>query len=274
MGVACTHTHTLSHAYTHTHTLSLSRLHTHTHTQWSSLHTYHTRCCLCTPGGSPSGDDGLAGLSPAMPSPQELDYIHTGLWKKLPVGQRLHVFFPWVPPTCPFEGSQEDMYHRLKACSWLTVPVRILQCTFGLVFSASGRAPINRLRTDYPLLSLTRAPGLLLWKIARVLWVCRCNVPIRSAALDHSAFLRVLYSEVSKWLEMPSLSLSQCICFYVVFKVGSRMATSRSYLVRRLCRLIRDPRPPHVTTGQCRRSGAETGPCGTSREGSGGNSCA
>ena len=100
------------------------------------------------------------------------------------------------------------MYHRLKACSWLTAPVRILQCTFGPVFVASGRAPISRLCTDYPLLSLTRAPGLLLWKIARVLWVYRCDVRIRGAVLDHSAFMRVLYPEVSKWLEMLSLSLS------------------------------------------------------------------
>ena len=34
------------------------------------------------------------------------------------------------------------------------------------------------------------------------------DVRIRGAALDHSAFMPVLYSEVSKWLEMPSLSLS------------------------------------------------------------------
>ena len=140
--------------------------------------------------------------------PQSLDFIHTGLWKKLPVGRRLHVFSPWVPPTRPFEGSQEDAYHRLKACSWLAVPVRILQCTFGLVFSATGHAPISRLCTDYPLLSLTRALGLLLRKIARGLWVYRCDVRIRGAPLDHSADMRVLYSEVSKWLEMPSLSLS------------------------------------------------------------------
>ena len=92
--------------------------------------------------------------------PQDLDFIHTGLWKKLPVGQRLHTFSPWVPPTYPVEGAQEDVYHRLKAHSWVTVPVRILQCTFGPVFSASGCAPISRLCTDYPMLSLTRAPGL------------------------------------------------------------------------------------------------------------------
>ena len=168
-----------------------------------------------------------------MPSPQDLDFIHTGLWKKLPVGQCLHAFFPWVPPTCPFEGSQEDVYHKLNACSWLTVPVRILQCTFSPVFSASGRAPISWLCTDYPLMSLTRAPGLLLWKIVCVLWVYRCDVRIRGTALDHSAFMRVLYSEVSKWLEMPSLSLSHEAVHLFLRGVGSRMATSRSYVVRR-----------------------------------------
>ena len=67
--------------------------------------------------------------------PQDLDFIYTGLWKKLPVGKRLHALFPWVHPTCPFEGAQEDVYHRLKACSWMTVPVCTLQCTFPAVFS-------------------------------------------------------------------------------------------------------------------------------------------
>ena len=41
-----------------------------------------------------------------------------------------------------------------------------------------------------------------------MLWVNCCDVHIRGVALDHSAFMRVLYSEVSKWLETPLLSLS------------------------------------------------------------------
>ena len=94
--------------------------------------------------------------------PQALDFIYRGLWKKLPVGKCLHAFFPWFPPTCPFEGAQEDVYQRLKACSWLTIPVRVLQCTFLAVRSVTGRAPISRLCIGYPLLSLTRALELLL----------------------------------------------------------------------------------------------------------------
>ena len=43
--------------------------------------------------------------------------------------------------------------------------------------------------------------------MAHVLWVYHCDVRIQGAALDHWAFMRVLYSKVSKWLEMPSLSL-------------------------------------------------------------------
>ena len=159
--------------------------------------------------GAPPKDSALWRAFHRLRLPlQDLDFICTGLWKKLPVGKHLRAFFPWVPPACPFEGAQEDVYHRLKACSWLTIPVRILQCTFPAVRSATGRAPISQLCTDYLLLSLTRAPGLLLWKVARVLWVYRCDVRMRSANLDHSAFMRVLHSDVAKWLEMPSLSLS------------------------------------------------------------------
>ena len=89
----------------------------------------------------------------------------------------------------------------------MTIPVRILQCTFPAVHSATGRAPISQLCLDYPLLSLMGARGLLLCKVARVLWVYRCDVRMRSAVPYHSAFMRVLHSDVAKWLEMPSLSL-------------------------------------------------------------------
>ena len=33
----------------------------------------------------------------------------------------------------------EDIYHCTKACSWLTIPVRALQCTFPLVWGSGGR---------------------------------------------------------------------------------------------------------------------------------------
>ena len=49
--------------------------------------------------------------------PQDLDFIHTALWKKLVVGVRLHSIFPSVPPTCSICGAREDVYHRVKACS-------------------------------------------------------------------------------------------------------------------------------------------------------------
>ena len=44
--------------------------------------------------------------------------------------------------------------------------------------------------------------------MARVLWVYWCDVRMRHTVLALSAFFRVLHSEVSKWLEMPSPSLS------------------------------------------------------------------
>ena len=67
--------------------------------------------------------------------------------------------------------------------------------------------PIGRLCSDYPQLSLTRAPGILMWKAVRVLWSCRCEVVFQKARLTVNDYLRVLHSEVSKWLAMPDLSL-------------------------------------------------------------------
>ena len=49
--------------------------------------------------------------------PQDLDFIHTALWKKLAVGVRLHSIFPSIPPTRSVCGAWEDVYHRVKACS-------------------------------------------------------------------------------------------------------------------------------------------------------------
>ena len=87
--------------------------------------------------------------------PQDLDFIHTALWKKLAVGVRLRSIFPSIPPTCSVRGAREDVYHRVKACSWLVIPVRVPVCTFAVVHSASGCAPTNQLCSDYPKLSLT-----------------------------------------------------------------------------------------------------------------------
>ena len=67
--------------------------------------------------------------------------------------------------------------------------------------------PIGRLCFDYPQLSLTRAPGILMWKAVRVLWSCRCEVVFQKARPTVNDYLRVLHSEVSKWPAMPDLSL-------------------------------------------------------------------
>ena len=46
-----------------------------------------------------------------------------------------------------------------------------------------------------------------MWKAVRVLWSCRCEVVFQKARLTVNDYLRVLHSEVSKWLAMPDLSL-------------------------------------------------------------------
>ena len=62
--------------------------------------------------------------------PADLDFIYACLWKKLSVGARLKAIWPSVSDQCPFDSFVEDIYHCTKACSWLTIPVRALQCTF------------------------------------------------------------------------------------------------------------------------------------------------
>ena len=118
----------------------------------------------------------------ALP-PQDLDFIHTCLWKKLSVGT--------VSDRCPFDSSLEDVYHCTKACSWLTIPVRALQSTFPPVWGSGGRVPFGRLCSDYPQLSLTRAPRILIWKAVRVLWSCRCEVVFHKARLTVNDYLWV-----------------------------------------------------------------------------------
>ena len=44
-------------------------------------------------------------------------------------------------------------------------------------------------------------------KAVRVLWSCRCEVVFQKACLTVNDYLRVLHSEVLKWLAMPNLSL-------------------------------------------------------------------
>ena len=138
---------------------------------------------------------------------QDLDFIHTCLWKNLSVGARLRAIWPSVSDRCPFDSSLEDIYHCTKACSWLTIPFQSLQCTCPPVWSSGRRVPIGRLCSYYPQLSLTRAPGILMWKAVRVLWSCRCEVLFQKARLTVIDYLRVLHSEVSKWLAVPDLSL-------------------------------------------------------------------
>ena len=69
--------------------------------------------------------------------PPDLDFIYTSLCNKLVVGKRLHSIFAHVPSTCSLCGAVEDMYHRLKACYWLTIPVWVLDCAFPEVLNGS-----------------------------------------------------------------------------------------------------------------------------------------
>ena len=119
---------------------------------------------------------------------------------------RLKAIWPSVSDLCPFDSSLEDVYHCTKACSWLTILVRALQCTFPPVWGSVGRVPIGGLWYDYPQVYLTRVPGILMWNAVRVLWSCRCEVVFQKARLTVNDYLRVLHSEVLKWLAMPDLS--------------------------------------------------------------------
>ena len=66
---------------------------------------------------------------------------------------------------------------------------------------------MSRLCSDYPLLSLTRAPGVPLWKAARVLWSCSCEAVFHKTKFTVDDHLCILHPEALKWLAMPNLSL-------------------------------------------------------------------
>ena len=81
---------------------------------------------------------------------------------------------------------------------------------------ATGQVPTGRLCRDYPLLSLTRAAGVLSWKTVRVLWQYWCDVRFWSEVPDLSAFLRILHAELAKWPVAPELSLNhQAVHLYM-----------------------------------------------------------
>ena len=67
---------------------------------------------------------------------------------------------------------------------------------------------MTRLCSDFLELSLTRAPGLLLWKTCKVSWNYRCCGTFWSEALHRDTFFRILHSELAQWLEMLALSLA------------------------------------------------------------------
>ena len=46
-----------------------------------------------------------------------------------------------------------------------------------------------------------------MWKAVRVLWSCRCDEVFQKARWTGDDDLRVLHSEVLKWLAMPDLSI-------------------------------------------------------------------
>ena len=46
------------------------------------------------------------------------------------MGPRMKVIWPLVSDKCPFDSAIEDMYHRTKSCSWLTIPVRACSALF------------------------------------------------------------------------------------------------------------------------------------------------
>ena len=123
-------------------------------------------------------------------------------------GGEATTIFPSIPNTCPLCGTVEDVYHRTKACPWLALLVCVLNSTFRAVQSAKGRAPTS---SDYPTLSVTRAPGLLLWRSVKVMWQYGCMVQFRGEAPDRPLFVRLLHSETAKWLAVPELSLATAV---------------------------------------------------------------
>ena len=90
--------------------------------------------------------------------------------------------------------------------------------------------------SDY--LSLTRAPGLLLWKQPACSGTT-CSVAFRSEALDQNAFFRFLRCDPAKWLAMPELSVSHA-AVHLVYEGHRRVAGRR----RCLCASRRRPATP------------------------------
>jgi len=103
--------------------------------------------------------------------------VRSILWKKLPLGERMHRMQMAESDSCPLCNRLEDHEHRVKKCPYLDQPIQLLRDLYKPVKTPQGiRVEPSRLCLDKPELSLQWEQGIFMWSAVAALWRYRCEV--------------------------------------------------------------------------------------------------
>ena len=101
--------------------------------------------------------------------------VHTILWKKLPVAERMKKMQMSQTPDCPLCGAIEDHEHRVKKCKYLDRPILIIRGMYSPTTTETGHR-IQPSSLDMPEMSLQTEQGIFMWTAITALWRYRCEV--------------------------------------------------------------------------------------------------
>ena len=103
--------------------------------------------------------------------------VHSILWKKLPLADRMHRMQMADTDLCPLCQRKEDHEHRVKKCPYLDQPIQVIRDLYRPIKKAAvGGMEPSRLCPDYPELSLQWEQGIFMWSAVAALWRYRCEV--------------------------------------------------------------------------------------------------
>ena len=77
--------------------------------------------------------------------------VRSILWKKLPLGERMHRMQMADTDPCPLCQQKEDHEHRVKKCPYLDHPIQVIRdlCR-PIKMATGGRYEPSRLCLDHP----------------------------------------------------------------------------------------------------------------------------
>ena len=126
--------------------------------------------------------------------------VRSILWKKLPLGERMHRMQMADTDLCPLCQRKEDHEHRVKRCPYLDLPIQVIRDLYKPVKMATGgRYEPSRLCLDHPELSLKWEQGIFMWSAVAALWRYRCEVRYERTEPTKEGFAAFWMAELGHW---------------------------------------------------------------------------